>query len=351
MIVAFRVINRPVFAKTRVGGVQLHSKLSNTPIPLPTTVAGALGALLGVRLKAGSAIDPCSKLMGLEDLNELYSELKEKLKCGDPCIKGPLTYFENWPYLNVGELFVPVAESVLESLRDLHSLPEEKRSEYVRHITLRRVGVALERRDAATPKVVKTGYFYTAPASLYVREAGGTPVQPVFKYVLEGSIDRCGEVVRFGGEGTLAEVYCENGADDVFKYVTSPLEQLDRGTYVALTPIPAIPTPCGQSGGGLGGAFNVEKVAGVCFETPFRLGEIVGLPGSLKDGVVAKPPKIRVERLGLGYSESLNMRRPQILVFPQGTIVQIKDAAPRSFSDLVRVLLEIGFASLLKLPG
>ncbi len=357
MIVGFRVLSKPVFSKTIIGGAQLHSVVLNTPIPLPTTVAGALGTLLGIRLKVGAATgDLCGELSRLEDLKELYRELRRSTGCKDPCIKGPLTYFEGKPYLNVRELFVPVAHDTLSSISELYSISEDKRSEYVRHVLLRKVGIALERRAATAPKVVKPGFFYDVGASLYIREADKAPVQPVFKYVLEGSINKCEEIVRFGGEGTLAEVLCEDGVagtTEITESIKSPLEPLSRGTYIALTPIPVIPVSCKpleQRSVRAEGSLSVDKLASVCFEAPFKFSEIIGLPGSSRNNVVVKPPKARIERLGLGYSESLNMRRPQVLAFPQGTIVRVEEISLKSFSDIMRTLLGIGFASLYKLP-
>ena len=354
MIVGFRLLSKPVFSRVAVGGAQLHSTVLNLPIPLPTTVAGALGALLGIQLKVSTVAENlCSELKKLEDLKELYSELKKRTGCRDPCIKGPLTYFDGKPYLNVGDLFVPAVPDVLDSVGRLHSIPEDKKSEYIKHVLFRKVGIALERRAATMPKVVKPGFFYTVGTSLYVREADKTLIQPIFKYTLGGLLEKCGEIVRFGGESALAEVLCEDEVADVVENIKSPLERLSEGIYIALAPVPIIPISCEhvkRQGAESMSVLNVDEAAGVCFETPFKLSEVIGLPGSSRGGIVVKLPKVRVERLGLGYSESLKMRRPQILAFPQGTIVQIKETAPRGFSDLMKTLLGIGFASLYKLP-
>ncbi|MEM4817136.1 MAG: hypothetical protein QXU77_06280, partial [Desulfurococcaceae archaeon] len=65
-------------------------------------------------------------------------------------------------------------------------------------------------------------------------------------------------------------------------------------------------------------------------------------------------PKLRIVRLGLGFSEVVRKKRPEILALPPGTIIGVEDDVnPPTFgdNDLMKELLHIGFATLYKLSG
>jgi len=89
----------------------------------------------------------------------------------------------------------------------------------------------------------------------------------------------------------------------------------------------------------------LDKNSYIGLETIGSLEDIIGIPSI---GIESKKAtKIRIIRLGLGFSEVLCKRRPQILALPSGTIIHIKRELT-VIEDLYINLLKPGYASLLK---
>jgi len=201
-----------------------------------------------------------------------------------------------------------------------------------------RVGVALERRNALGEKRAMPGYFYRYAVSLY--RYGGEVARPIFAYLVPPATGIDG-VVRFGGKGSVVRVLSRDltHPSEVALRVVSPLEGLSEGYYVALSPVPLIPRSPYPT--------KLEEH----FETPLDLrnSEVLGVPRRCGDAG-ALPPKLRVVRLGLGFSEATGLRRPQILALPPGTVIRVRRRHEQSPSPLMRALLGLGFSSLYRLP-
>jgi len=333
-LLEFEPVNLLSLHGTPIGGVEVFSRVKALPIPLPTTVAGTLGSYLGVRL---TSRDPC------ENLVELYEALNSRLNChGGVCVRGPLTYFEvgevrlPHPYVCIEDYFVPLANAF--RIRDDSSVCVDIDEEPVVWRYLLRVGIALERRDVLGEKRAMPGYFYRYVVSLY--RYGDKVARPVFAYLVPPAT-RVDGVVRFGGKGSVVRVSSRDLTypSDVALRVVSPLEGLNEGYYVALSPVPLIPK-----------SPHPTKLK-EHFETPLDLrnGEVLGVPRRCGEAG-ALPPKLRIVRLGLGFSEATRLRRPQILALPPGTVVRVRRKHEQSLTPLMRALLGLGFSVLYRLP-
>jgi len=334
-LLEFETMNPPSFHGTPIGGMEIFSRVKALPIPLPTTIAGALGSYLGIRLKLTSR-DPC------ENLVKLYETLNSRLSCHNGvCIKGPLIYFEvggarlSYPYVCIEDYFVPITKAfrVCGNLSVCVDVDEES-------IVWRysfRVGVALERRNVLGEKKAMPGYFYKYAVSLY--RYGSKVAKPIFAYLVPPATKVDG-IVRFGGKGSIVRVLSRDLTypSEVASRVISPIEGLDEGYYVTLSPVPLIPSSPYPT--------KLEEH----FEAPLdlRSSEVLGVPRRCRETGVL-PPKLRVVRLGLGFSEAAGMRRPQILALPPGTVIRVRRRHERSPSPLMRALLGLGFSALYKL--
>ena len=314
-----------------ITGIDMLSTAHPLTIPLPTTVAGALGALLGVTLVSE---DP------IQGIRELIEKIGSRLGCRKPVILGPLLQLSTdglWsePLINIGwGRFVSLrcvnSEAMfidLDVCRDCKSLAVA--------FTAIAYGVSLERRATESgvcgEKRARAGYLYRYPVVAYraVCRDGEVPAKTRLLYLINcEKAESLRGVVRFGGEGRAAKVYTDSveGIGGVESILTA-----SPGLYIALSPVPLIPKA--------GNAIYLEPGSFLGLE---RVEEIVGIlptaPG--------KPPRVAVEALGLGFYEVKRVRRPAIVALPPGTVLRID----RGLSDVVHPLLEalysIGFASL-----
>jgi CRISPR-associated protein Cmr3 len=330
-LLEFEPVNPPSLHGASIGGIEVFGMPKALPTPLPTTVAGALGNYLGVRLSGG---DP----LGL--LSELYNTLGELLGCrGSSCIKGPLTYFEVGgrrlpePYVNVERHFIPLAGSIKVSGDGVVCIERDVRPVVWEPIA--RVGVALERRGEGEKRVMP-GYFFKYAVSTYRLDS--KTARPVFTYVTPLEKDIRG-LLRFGGEGSIARVVSKrpDHQEDLVTRVVTPLEGLDEGYYVALSPVPLLPKK----------QYPTELEKDLELPLGIRDSRVLGIPS--RCGEEARPPKLRVVRLGLGFSEVSRTRRPQVLALPPGTIIEVSRRHKPHISPLMNVLLGLGFATLFKL--
>ncbi|MEM0233341.1 MAG: hypothetical protein QXL22_04900 [Candidatus Nezhaarchaeales archaeon] len=319
-----------------IGGVDVFTVTRSTPIPLPTTVAGALGMSMNVKLSSNDPVD---------SLIELSRKLEEI--CGaveGPIVLGPLTCFEEritdprkchvymYPERMVSLSFIERGIDVSGKMVYLNL--ERCRSDeecYTDFTPMTLVGVSLQRTRPGEDKIVRYGYYYRYPLIIY-RTPSGKVVNPTYIYKFN-----CGKdfntIIRFGGEGRVAKLATRDIEANYLENIRSPLKKLERGLYISLSPIPVIPLESNVT------SFNPETV-----ELPIPMNSVIGIPQP------SAPPKVRFDRFGLGFSEVIVRRRPEILVLPPGTVIMIEeDEALTTFSDLMRGLLNIGFASLYKL--
>jgi hypothetical protein len=311
-----------------ITGVKIFSTVSPLPIPLPTTVIGAIGVLLNIKLTSNDPIN---------GIRELISEVKDKLRCREPTILGPLTQFKvrglwSEPTILISDKNLFITPDLIKDHELI--LDECKPNKCFEFQPLIAIGTALKRGTIGEEKSVRLGYMYRYPLLTY-RTLEGDAVEPRFVYIIncEGDI---GGVIRFGGEGRIAKIYTlsGNGFEEYIKNVVNPLNISVSGFYIALNHIPLLSTSNTLD------TLYLDSVIGLEFTGGVR--GVIGLPQN------KKPPKVIVERLGLGYYEVLNIRRPQILTLPPGTIVRVVAAGEIS-SKLLSTLYDIGFASLYSL--
>lgn len=327
----FEPVNPPSLHGASIGGIEVFGVPKALPAPLPTTVAGALGNYLRVQLSSRD-------LLG--SLSELYEVLSKLLGCqGGSCVKGPLTYFEVGgrrlpePYVSIERYFIPLVGSFKVSEDSVVCIGGEIRSVVWEPVT--RVGIALERRGEGEKRAIP-GYFYKYAVSFYRLDS--EIVRPVFTYVIPLKADVHG-LLRFGGEGSVARAISRDleHLEDLVTRVVSPLEGLNEGYYVALSPIPLLPKRQHPT--------ELEKD----LELPLNTQDvrILGVPSRCGEGV--RPPKLKVVRLGLGFSEVGKARRPQVLALPPGTVIEVSHKHKPHLGPLMKVLLGLGFATLFKL--
>lgn len=314
------------------------------PVPQPTTVIGMIGQALGVRIDGGS-------LGRLDDIRSVAEAVRRKLKCDSPLILGPFVTPKDSP----ADLYVPVEPDTFVRASDIHRVLGVEEDGGVYRLGVRpdecmggarciqasvdvRVGASLERTGPGRDKTVRPGYMYEYPIVTYtdVAEEKTVDVQITYLVSCRGEMEEA--VARLGGESRVVRVKLADHAGEAYARVSSPLSGLARGLYIAVSYIPVAPK--------LGSALYLspDKLTGLEFIQMGR-GEVVGSP---RRGLTE--PRVRVERLGLGYSESLGRRRPYVLALPPGTVVRLNEDVPRPNVDgVIKTLWDIGYATLFKL--
>lgn len=317
-----------------IGGINIFTVTHSTPIPLQTTVAGALGASMNVKPLSNDPID--SLIESIRELGKICGVVE------DPIVLGPLTCLEE-QITDASKCYMYIYPKELVSLSlcsiDIHGKLvylnldkcRDNEEHYIDFTPLTMVGVSLQRTGPGEDKTVRYGYMYRYPLIIY-RTRSGKVVNPVYIYRFN-----CGKnldiTTRFGGEGRVAKLVTRDIEADYLKNMRTPLKKLEKGLYISLSPIPMIPLKS-----------NVTQLDPESVELPIPMNSVIGIPQ--KDS----PPKIKIARLGLGFSEVSRKRRPEILALPPGTVIMIdEDSSLSTFSDLMKGLLSIGFASLYKL--
>lgn len=330
----------PVFSRSPIPSPDMISAPIPSPSPLPTTVAGMIGSILGVKL------ENLGKLFGLE---ELYRKLK--IFCIDPVFKGPAVMFNSISddiYIPAGgSRFAPISR--IKRFEDIYYLDlSGKGSPIVVGIESERIGVKLLRGYMGLDKVVDKGYMYRYSVTIY-KTIDGKNVTPTFIYILNCDIDDRDLITRLGGEGRVFRILIRDLGERVGKIANkffTPIEKIDHGLYILVSPSPLIQTHVKTASpdipriSNLLGSEYIEEIVGLLpnIKSPEELEMIRSKRISIKK---------RIERLNLGYSEAFNMRRPQILAIPPGTV--IKARMPMKANDLVRVLWGLGFSTIFKL--
>lgn len=347
--------------KTQISGPQLggpHPSIVSAP--QPTTVLGLLGRAMNILIQSG--LDTTN----LEDVSNLIDELSERLLCkkDEPIMYGPfLARGGSSGYIE--ELYVPLDPNtyigistlgkIIQNMKSFLCINDEKcrqeRCDCLEVAYELIVGVALERRRVTggdkgvkEDKVVKAGFMYSYPITIYKEcfSGGVTQVKTVYILNCDTKDQRLDYVVRVGGRGRVARVYLENASplSSISERLASPLkEALSEGYYVAVSPIPVIPKGANST------QLNLQDVYGL--EVAKSESHLLGL---LQE--CPRPPKLRVERLWLGFSESQGRRRPQVLALPSGSVIRITGdsgtAGASSAPGLLRVLWRAGYGTLLR---
>lgn len=328
---------------TAIGGADFFTLTRPMATPLLTTILGALGSLNDVRL---DQVEDTVSMLG-----ELCEKFMNMFKCDEPIIFGPLLRFrtdeeelrDTYAYLYPNR-FLPIGKLRIFAEESDRSVVFEYWSDddSITYDPLVMIGVSLERRsiepkselgEEANRKVIRYGLTYKYPLAIY-RMKDGKVVEPIYTYLLNCNGRIKTGLVRLGGEGRIANINLRNLPSPEFsEKVKNPLSGLEEGYYIALSQIPLLPLTSESTL-----ILQLEK-----FEVPVKIEDVIGIPQ------VRGPPKIKVERLGLGFSEVTKKRRPQILALPSGTIIRVTKPWAGEYSYVMRTLLRLGFSSFYKL--
>lgn len=330
-----------VLSKTKIGGAEVFSYISSLSIPLQTTIIGALGATLGIRLD--ETLDTIAAFVKLID--ELYEACSATSR-DRPLLWGPLIRFESTGG-SIG-YYIPVHDGFISYNTLIEKFDKEgycvhlKHEDIVEFSVKAKIGITLERRAGkAGDKVIRYGYTYRYPEARYFSPKWGV-VKPTFVYLTNCNVE-IDTIARFGGEGRHARLHTTNPDELLRKIETvamTPLRPIDSGIYVSVNYTPLLPL---KDGGRDAIELDLQVLSGLEF-----LSSQDDVLGVLTD--CGKVPTVRVMRLGLGYSEVAKARRPQVLALPPGTLYVIRRAStqePRS--KLTEYLWRAGFTSLIKL--
>ncbi|MEM2590430.1 MAG: hypothetical protein QXE63_04205 [Zestosphaera sp.] len=354
-------------SKTQITGPQyMEARILLFSASQPTTVLGALGKALDIRVKGGLDVNK------LEDVDALAREVSERLSCSNPILMGPLLASEN-----LTDIYIPLSSTLYVSTRllsdvlklrhgvqlqegeieVLKEIGEVKPKYEAQYVDLKPcyekpkscikafsypalIGIALERRGAIGEKVVKLGYMYRYSIALYQDVFTETLVQVKVVYLLNCERD-LDALVRVGGRGRVAKLYTEklNALSKHLASIANPIEGLEPGAYLSVSYIPLVPkTPSVLS-------LKLEDFYGVEFLD--RVEDVVGLLQWMQSA----PPKVRAERLGLGFSESQVRRRPQLPALPPGTLIRVRTRkGPPATIEIIRTLWSIGYSTLYRAP-
>lgn len=327
-ILEIEPIESLILSKSPIASPDTFGAHEVLPAPLPSTVAGLLGRILNIYLEPDDA-----RSYGFA----LLLETLRKQGCREPVLRGPLMLVEirnsgiSEPHITIEDFLVPI--SAIERKGDRYEIDTSKcRIKISRED---RIGVTLIRGYEGESKVAKQGFTYSYRTVRYESLDGETvPVRII--YIAECKIEEKLDLARIGGESRRAVVRLRNPDEKIKAYIEklkSPKE-VDEGIYIALSPIPIIPRE--------NQLWLDEDTQGTEF-----IDKIIGIPQKRRKEEPGRSPKRKVERLSLGYSEVLNIRRPQILCLPPGTIVKTRRV--EKAHQLVEILWSLGYASLYKL--
>ena len=267
--------------------------------PLPSTILGALGTALGIKLSGQNAED--------YGLAELYESLRDTFG-GDFTIWGPLIKL-----YETDEYYIPVNEG-------LCSLTHAEK--YIKNMQLKYQGLKIEedelkhlqawstdkigiRINPAT-KTVDEGYLYLTRLTSASKE---NFVE--YLYELEGvRIESRKAIVRLGGESRLAVFELKEG--------NIPLSQEKKKYHILLS-------PC---------------ILSRSEEKPINVNNLTAKEGTKVERIYGRP-----ELLGIGFSEVLKRRRPLMPQLRPGSVI-LFNTSERSKS-WIGELTKYGFGSII----
>ncbi len=303
-------------------------------VPMPSTVLGLLGAAAGVWIdKDAAEKDP---LLGIGALVERLLEIGFRLVAGS-IIAGPIlevelageTVYSFSVYSKGGTLFVRL--DALDEVLDSGVIREEHVVARAKTMTLEGISLNDYGPGSSGERVARPGYHFRRAFTVLVN-AEGRPIKFSYHFIVnvpEGlNIEG---LVRLGGESRYATLHLHDD-ERLLKLsgsLASPcVDGLERGRYITLSPwplLPASPNVLWLSEGGLQPLPTGESsVLGVASLAGFR---------------------VRIVRLGLGFSEVARRRRPQLLALPSGTVVEL--ANPLTCDYLAGTLNRAGYYTLL----
>lgn len=330
-------------ASTPVLGINVFSLQRTLGVPLPSTILGMLGAMRGVILDGKSVEE--DELLGIGTLVDvlLKNDLTEKVIVEGPIFRVGIDSTIAF-HTKEGVILVKINKKVLHEL-SRYVIPEEaiigKVSPKVE------IGVALSDIIKGTwNRVVLLGHTYRR-AFVYYTSTEGNTLKVDFLYKLNINFEDTMTLIRLGGEGRNAQLLITSKIPNEVHYILERVTNLleaSPGYYVVLNYWPLVPKTMDSI------YLNKENYIGLeFFDNPSD--DIIGVPRIEHEGKY-KSPRIEVIQLGLGFSEVIKRRRPQILALPPGTIVrikygfkQIRDSIPNTYLKL----LKAGYASLLKI--
>jgi len=290
-----------------MGGIEGFSIDEVVHTPLPSTVLGVIGSILGIKIDCRCG----SEKYDLCDPRELISqltgiELNLDTRTSEPVLWGPLIETGNGRYIPIGNRF----------------LREEHAGEYVKAAT----------RYYRGEDVKDLGRLLISYADAWSKvgielNEGAKTVNRIFKaryvsyrhnlnltYLLRAGKKLNNGVVRLGGEGRLA----------MLSVTDEKINTSRKGNYaIALQPILIHSDKTTADIGEVVGLECVEEVYGVFDGEKF---------------------KVRVVDVGLGFSEACKFRRPMLKAMPQGTVVKLREDC----GDVVAIglLSTLGYGSI-----
>ena len=242
-----------------------------SPIPLPSTVIGLLGAHMGI---SEQCKPKCGDVWGTVDALICVAEQLEVRRVWGPVIR----LADGWGMaIRVGATWRVVglggsgtgAEAEVKLDRQIHTA-------------------------LTGARVARPGYRWTSHLSSIIHGGGHAE----FIYLVEADRLEPGIewVARVGGEGRLAKIAIERAENygELVRWAGGV-----EGKAIALSPI-LLPWQGGDY-------FDASKLGA----------EVLGVPDS-RGGY-----RLVVEHLGLGFSEMCNERRPTVLALPPGTVVKL----------------------------
>jgi CRISPR-associated Cas5-like protein len=272
-------------------------------VPLPTTVLGALGTALGIKLSGSDTSD--------YGLSELYSSLEDRLG-GEFTIWGPLLRLSKsndlyittesglWPLAKIIEYYENVHQKYREGTKKLKRGGLETEAWFYEKIG---IWINPQTRVAQEGYIFLTRFGSPSSESLveYLYELDGVKTPPLRR-----------TTTRLGGESRLALLSIKDG--DLLA------DQGEKRTYVLLSPC-ILPEPDS--------------------ERSLEISSII-----TTNGVKAVRVYGRSEMLGMGFSEVLSRRRPIRFQLKPGVIIQLENK-PDSIKTWLGDFTKYGFGSML----
>lgn len=345
-IIKITPLEQPVFSRVRVGSPDVIVSHSVLEMPLPSTILGILGYIYSplIDITCNDVLKE-SKLYGL---GYLYTRFKEEHGCKDPLIKGPIIYYDREYYLPIygreKSVFIPIDS--LDKIKLVNNVPYIDKTDlnkYIEHEISIRVGVKL-RRELPKMKTVEHMYNYAVSNYNYVELRYGKIVskqviKPTFIYFINCTkLDTLSDLVRISGRSRIGriEIVETNDYKDLDGKVLS-FEEFRYGKGILLNPLPLITN-------------NMSCIEFSCYNVSQCIKRIYGLVKIVDDRrqLYAVHPSIKFMQLSLGYFEICKTRRPIIPALVHGSLIE-KNTDCR-LSNIERILVNIGYGSLIKLP-